>query len=173
MLEGACCSPLPRRGGWSPALPERPFSTVYVTSRVSDVEPRFARRVAGDDDDSRNEIMDAAVEPAPCGVDEVRCLLSEGRATLNGRSASRRPRLCPRRGSVWRQPWDLELPTFRVPEAARKNFLARRCRAFAVRRNPDADLIAELERRNWLSSVQRYARDENAPECIPLRRPST
>jgi CRISPR-associated protein Csx17 len=99
-------------------------------------------------------------------MDEVRFLLSEGRVTLNGRSArdgldfaravaqlgvNRGIRSFQRYGFLKRQG---------------KNFLATQLSRIAVRRNPDADLIAELERRNWLASVQRYARDENAPNAF-------
>ncbi len=120
---------------------------------------------AGDDDDSHNEIW-MPLWAVPCGVDEVRSLLSEGRATLNGRSArdgldfaravaqlgvNRGIRSFQRYGFLKRQG---------------KNFLATPLSRVAVRRNPDADLIAELERRNWLANVQRYARDENAPNAF-------
>jgi len=120
---------------------------------------------AGDDDDSRNEIWMPLWAPA-CGVDEIRSLLSEGRATLNGRSArdgldfaravaqlgvNRGIRSFQRYGFLKRQG---------------KNFLATPLSRIAVHRNPDADLIAELEHRNWLGSVQRYARDENAPNAF-------
>ena len=120
---------------------------------------------ACDDDDSHNEIW-MPLWAAPCGVDEVRSLLSEGRATLNGRSArdgldfaravaqlgvNRGIRSFQRYGFLKRQG---------------KNFLATPLSRIAVRRNPDADLIAELEHRNWLGSVQRYARDENAPNAF-------
>ena len=120
---------------------------------------------AGDDDDSRNEIW-MPLWAVPCGVDEVRSLLSEGRATLNGRPArdgldfaravaqlgvNRGIRSFQRYGFLKRQG---------------KNFLATPLSRVAVRRNPDADLIAELERRNWLAMVQRYARDENAPNAF-------
>lgn len=120
---------------------------------------------AGDDDDSRNEIW-MPLWAVPCGVAEIRSLLSEGRATLNGRSArdgldfaravaqlgvNRGIRSFQRYGFVKRQG---------------KNFLATPLSRIAVRRNPDADLITELERRNWLAAVQRYARDENAPNAF-------
>lgn len=120
---------------------------------------------AGDDDDSRNEIW-MPLWTVPCGVDEICSLLSEGRATLNGRSArdgldfaravaqlgvNRGIRSFQRYGFLKRQG---------------KNFLATPLSRIAVRRNPDADLIAELERRNWFASVQRYARDENAPNAF-------
>lgn len=120
---------------------------------------------AGDDDDSRNEIW-MPLWAVPCGVDEVRSLLSEGRATLNGRSArdgldfaravaqlgvNRGIRSFQRYGFLKRQG---------------KNYLATPLSRITMRRNPDADLIAELERRNWLAMVQRYARDENAPNAF-------
>jgi CRISPR-associated protein Csx17 len=119
----------------------------------------------GDDDDSRNEIW-MPLWAVPCGADEVRSLLSEGRATLNGRSArdgldfaravaqlgvNRGIRSFQRYGFLRRQG---------------KNFLATPLSRIAVRRNPDADLIVELERRNWLATVQHYARDENAPNAF-------
>lgn len=120
---------------------------------------------AGDDNDSRNEIW-MPLWAVPCGVDEIRSLLSEGRTTLNGRPArdgldfaravaqlgvNRGIRSFQRYGFLKRQG---------------KNFLATPLSRIAVRRNPDADLIAELERRNWLATVQRYARDENAPNAF-------
>jgi CRISPR-associated protein Csx17 len=120
---------------------------------------------AGDDDDSRNEIW-MPLWTVACGLNEVRSLLSEGRATLNGRSArdgldfaravaqlgvNRGIRSFQRYGFLKRQG---------------KNFLATPLSRVAVRRNPDADLIAELEQRNWLAAVQRYARDENAPNAF-------
>ncbi len=119
----------------------------------------------GDDNDSRNEMW-MPLWAVPCGVEEILCLLSEGRATLNGRSArdgldfaravaqlgvNRGIRSFQRYGFLKRQG---------------KNFLATPLSRVAVRRNPDADLIAELERRSWLAGVQRYARDENAPNAF-------
>lgn len=120
---------------------------------------------AGDDNDSRNEIW-MPLWAVPCAVNEVRFLLSEGRATLNGRSArdgldfaravaqlgvNRGIRSFQRYGFLKRQG---------------KNFLATPLSRIAVRRNTETDLIAELERRNWLATVQRYARDENAPNAF-------
>lgn len=120
---------------------------------------------AMDDDDSRNEVW-MPLWAAPCRIDEIRSLLAEGRATLDGRSArdgldfaravaqlgvNRGIRSFQRYGFLKRQG---------------KNFLATPLSRIAVSRNPDADLITELEHRNWLGSVQRYARDENAPNAF-------
>ncbi|MBA2591818.1 MAG: type I-U CRISPR-associated protein Csx17 [Pseudomonadota bacterium] len=120
---------------------------------------------AGDDDDSRNEIW-MPLWTTPCGVDEVRSLLSEGRATLNGRAA--RDGLDFAR-AVARLGVNRGIQSFQrygFLKRQGKNFLATPLSRVAVRRNPDADLIAELEHRNWLASVQRYASDENAPNAV-------
>lgn len=120
---------------------------------------------AGDDGDSRNEIW-MPLWAAPCSVDEVRSLLSEGRATLNGHSA--RDGLDFARAvaqlGVYRGIRSFQRYGFLKRQG--KNFLATPLSRIAVRRNPDTDLITELERRNWLATVQRYARDESAPNAF-------
>jgi CRISPR-associated protein Csx17 len=161
MLEGAvlfAASAVRRLESGDRAILSAPF---VVRSRMGTEGAASAR----DDDDSRNEIW-MPLWAVPCGVDEIRSLLSEGRATLNGRSArdgldfaravaqlgvNRGIRSFQRYGFLKRQG---------------KNFLATPLSRIAVHRNPDADLIAELERRNWLATVQRYARDENAPNAF-------
>ena len=99
-------------------------------------------------------------------MDEVRSLLGEGRATLNGRSvrdgldfARAVAQLGVNRGIQ-------SFQRYGFLKRQGKNFLATPLSRIVVRRNPDADLINELERRNWLASVQRYARDENAPNAF-------
>ena len=120
---------------------------------------------AGDDDDSRNEIW-MPLWTAPCGVDEVRSLLSEGRATLNGRSARDGLDFARAVAQLGVNRGIQSFQRYGFLKRQGKNFLATPLSRIAVRRNPDADLIAELERRNWLASVQRYARDENAPNAF-------
>lgn len=118
-----------------------------------------------DDSDSRNEIW-MPLWATPCSLDEVRSLLSEGRATLNGHSA--RDGLDFARAAA-QLGVDRGIKSFQRYGFLRrqgKNYLATPLSRIAVRRNPDADLITELERRNWLGSVQRYARDENAPNAF-------
>lgn len=161
MLEGAvlfAASAVRRLESGDRAILSAPF---VVRSRMG----TEGAASASDDGDSRNEIW-MPVWTVPCGVDELRSLLGEGRATLDGRSArdgldfaravaqlgvNRGIRSFQRYGFLKRQG---------------KNFLATPLSRVAVRRNPDADLIGELERRNWLATVQRYARDENAPNAF-------
>ena len=120
---------------------------------------------AGDDADARGEIW-MPLWSAPSTLEELRCLVAEGRAALNGRPA--RDGLDFAR-AVAQLGVDRGIAGFQ-----RYGFLMRSGKAFlatplnrvAVRRNPDADLITELERRNWLGSVQRYARDDNAPNAF-------
>lgn len=119
---------------------------------------------AGDDADARGEIW-MPLWTAPCSADELRCLLAEGRAAVNTRPA--RDGLDFAR-AVAQLGVDRGIASFQ-----RYGFLMRSGKAFlaaplnrvAVRRNPDADLINDLERRNWLGAVQRYARDDNAPNA--------
>ena len=161
MLEGAvlfAASAARRMEFGDRAILSAPF---VVRSRIGTEGAASAR----DDDDSRNEIW-MPLWSVPCGLDEIRSLLNEGRATLNGRSArdgldfaravakfgvNRGIRSFQRYGFLRRQG---------------KNFLATPLSRIAVRRNPDADLITELERHNWLGLVQRYARDETAPNAF-------
>ena len=120
---------------------------------------------AGDDDDSRNEVW-MPLWAAPCGLDEVRSLLSEGRATLNGRSARDGLDFARAVAQLGVNRGIREFQRYGFLKRQGKNFLATPLSRVAVHRNPDSDLIADLERRNWLASVQRYARDENAPNAF-------
>lgn len=120
---------------------------------------------AGDDDDSRNEIW-MPLWAVPCGVAEIRSLLSEGRATLNGRSARDGLAFARAVAQLGVNRGIRSFQRYGFLKRQGKNFLATPLSRIAVRRNLDADLIAELERRNWLATVQRYARDENAPNAF-------
>jgi CRISPR-associated protein Csx17 len=118
-----------------------------------------------DDNDSRGEIWMPLWSRAFV-LSELRCLLTEGRAALDGKPA--RDGLDFAR-AVAQLGVDRGIDSFQ-----RYGFLMRSGKAFLatplnrveVRRNVDADLIGNLERRNWLASVQRYARDENAPNAF-------
>jgi CRISPR-associated protein Csx17 len=120
---------------------------------------------AGDDDDSRNEIW-MPLWVVPCGVDELRSLLSEGRATLNGRAARDGLDFARAVAQLGINRGIESFQRYGFLKRQGKTFLATPLSRIAVRRNYDADLITELERRNWLASVQRYARDENAPNAF-------
>lgn len=161
MLEGAvlfAASTVRRLESSDRAILSAPF---VVRSRLAS----SGAASAGDDDDSRNELW-LPLWAAPFGLDEVRCLLSEGRATLNGRAvrdgldfARAVAQLGVNRGIQGFQ-------RYGFLKRQGKNFLATPLSRIPVRRNPEADLIVELERRNWLASVQRYARDANAPAAF-------
>ncbi len=118
-----------------------------------------------DDDDSRHELW-VPLWASPIGVEEVRSLLSEGRATVNGRAV--RDGLDFARAVV-QFGVNRGIRSFQRYAFLRrqgKNFLATPLSRIVVRRSPDADLITELDRRNWLASVQQYARDETAPKAF-------
>jgi CRISPR-associated protein Csx17 len=103
---------------------------------------------------------------APFSLDELRSLLTEGRAALNGKPT--RDGLDFAR-AVARFGVDRGIDGFQrygFLMRSGKAFLATPLNRIKVQRNPDADIISELEYRNWLASVQRYARDENAPNAF-------
>ncbi len=120
---------------------------------------------AGDDDDSRNEIW-MPLWTVRCSADEVCFLLSEGRATLNGRSARDGLDFARAVAQLGVNRGIHSFQRYGFLRRQGKNFLATPLSRIAVRPNPDADLISELERRSWLASVQRHARDKNAPNSF-------
>ncbi len=161
MLEGAvlfAASTARRMDSTEATALAAPFT---VRSRVGTV----GSAGAGDDTSSRGEIW-LPLWAAPCSAEELRCLLAEGRAVVNARAA---------RDGVDFARAVAQLGVDRgINSFQRYGFLMRSGKAYlatplnriTVRRNPDADLINELERHNWLGSVQRYARDENAPNAF-------
>jgi CRISPR-associated protein Csx17 len=120
---------------------------------------------AGDDDDSRDEVWMPLWE-VPCGVDELRALLSEGRATLNGRSARDGLDFARSVAQLGVNRGIRSFQRFGFLKRQGKNYLATPLSRVPVRRNANADLIVDLERRNWLVNVQRYARDMNAANAF-------
>lgn len=120
---------------------------------------------AGDDDDSRNEVW-MPLWQVPCGVDEIRALLSEGRATLNGRSARDGLDFARSVAQLGVNRGIRSFQRFGFLKRQGKNYLATPLSRVPVRRNADADLIADLERRNWLVNVQQHARDKNAANAF-------
>jgi len=161
MLEGAVlfsASTARKLESGDPAILAAPFT---VRSRAGTA----GSASAVDDEDARGEIW-MPLWSTPFSIDELRCLLSEGRAALNGK---------PTRDGLDFARAVAGLGVDRgIDSFQRYGFLMRSGKAFLatplnrikVQRNPDADLISELERRNWLASVQRYARDENAPNAF-------
>lgn len=120
---------------------------------------------ADDDGDSRRELW-MPLWGNPMSLQELASLLAEGRAAVHGRSA--------RDGLDFARAIALlgvdrginEFQRYAILKRQGKNHLATPLNRIAVRRNADADLIADLERRDWLSNVQRYARDDNASNAF-------
>jgi CRISPR-associated protein Csx17 len=161
MLEGAVlfgASTARRLESGDPSILTAPFT---VRSRAGTA----GAGSSSDDGDARGEIW-MPVWSSPFSIDELRCLLTEGRSALNGK---------PTRDGLDFARAVAQLGVDRgIDSFQRYGFLMRSGKAFLatplnrikVRRNVDADLISDLERRHWLASVQRYARDDNAPNAF-------
>lgn len=123
----------------------------------------------GDEGNARAEFW-APLWPDPVGLPELSALLAEGRATLGRRPA--RDGLDFAR-AVSRLGVDRGLTAFQ-----RYAFLMRSGKAYfatplnriSVRRNPDADLIDELDTHRWLSRFRSHARREGANRVLSLAR---
>jgi CRISPR-associated protein Csx17 len=158
MLEGAllfAAAAVRRLESSSGAVLSAPFT---VRSRLS-TEGAGAQ---SDDADARGEIWMPLWRDF-WTIEEAFALFSEGRAALGIRPA--RDGLDFAR-AVARLGVDRGIRSFQ-----RFGFLMRSGKAFlatplarvTVRRNADADLIDDLEHRDWLAQVQRYARDDKTP----------
>lgn len=161
MLEGAvllAASAARRLESSSAAVLSAPFT---VRSRLS----TEGAAAGSDDSEARGEIW-MPLWTDYLTIEELTALFGEGRSALRTRLA--RDGLDFAR-AVARLGVDRGIRSFQ-----RFGFLMRSGKAFlatplarvAVRRNPDADLIDDLERGDWLGQVQRYARDDNAPGAL-------
>jgi len=161
MLEGAtlfAASAVRRLESNDASVLSMPF-TVY--GRLGNV----GATIAGDDKESRDEIW-MPIWKAPSSLIEVSCLLAEGRVALNGRNARDGLDFARAVAQLGVNRGIESFQRYGFLKRQGKNYLATPLSRVAVHRNPDADLINELERRNWLGSVQRYARDENSPNAF-------
>lgn len=158
MLEGAllfAASAVRRLESGSAAVLSAPFT---VRSRVSTA----GAAASSDDGDARGEIW-VPIWHAHLSLEELLAVFAEGRAAIGTRPA--RDGLDFAR-AVARLGVDRGIGAFQ-----RYGFLMRSGKAFLatplsrvpVRRNAQADLIDELERREWLGRVQRVAREDKAP----------
>lgn len=102
----------------------------------------------------------------PVRFDELKTMFSEGRATLGARTIANGLDFARALAGFGVDRGLTSFQRFAFLMRNGQSFFATALDRYRVKRNPDADLIAELERRNWLGSVQRYARDENAPNAF-------
>ncbi|PZP65100.1 MAG: type I-U CRISPR-associated protein Csx17 [Azospira oryzae] len=161
MLEGAvllAASAARRLESSSAAVLSAPFT---VRSRLA----TGGTTAFGDDTEARGEIW-MPLWPSPICIEEVLSLFAEGRAALGTRPARDGldfaravARLGVDRGIAAYQRYAFVM-------RSGKAFLATPLSRLAVRRNPQADLIDELEQREWLAYVQRHARDDKAPNAF-------
>ncbi|MBX3120926.1 MAG: type I-U CRISPR-associated protein Csx17 [Fimbriimonadaceae bacterium] len=102
----------------------------------------------------------------PVGLGELKTMFSEGRATLGARTIANGLDFTRALTGLGIDRGLTSFQRFAFLMRNGQSFFATALDRYRVKRNPDADLIAQLERRNWLASVQRYARDENAPNAL-------
>ncbi|MFZ5655397.1 MAG: type I-G CRISPR-associated protein Cas8g1/Csx17 [Pseudomonadota bacterium] len=161
MLEGAvlfAASAVRRLESSNAALLSAPFT---VRSRAGTV----GNAAAGDDADARGEIW-MPLWAKPFTLTELGALFSEGRAALGVRPVQdglEFARAVAKLG-VDRGITDFQRYGFLMRSG--KAFLATPLTRVPVRRNPQADLIDDLDRTDWLSRVQRLGRDHNAPNAF-------
>lgn len=102
----------------------------------------------------------------PVGFDELKTMFSEGRVTLGARAILNGLDFARALAGLGVDRGLTSFQRFAFLMRNGQSFFATALDRYRVKRNTDADLIAELEHRNWLGSVQRYARDENAPNAF-------
>lgn len=163
MLEGAvlfAATSVRRLESSGDALVSAPFT---VVSRLGTTGSTAGSDAAG----SRGEIW-MPLWSEYWRIEDATALLAEGRAAIGARLA--RDGLDFAR-AVARLGVDRGIQSFQrfaFVERAGRAFLATPLERVAVRRNADADLIDDLERRGWLAQIQRYASDQNAPGTFRL-----
>jgi CRISPR-associated protein Csx17 len=161
MLEGAvllAASAARRLESSNAAVLSAPFT---VRSRLT----TGGAAAFGDDSEARGEIW-MPLWASPFCIEELISLFAEGRVALGARPA--RDGLDFAR-AVARLGVDRGIAAFQryaFVMRSGKAFLATPLARVPVRRNLQADLIDELEQREWLASVQRYARDDKAPNAF-------
>jgi CRISPR-associated protein Csx17 len=102
----------------------------------------------------------------PVGLDELKTMFSEGRVTLGARAIANGLDFARALAGFGIDRGLTSFQRFAFLMRNGQSFFATALDRYRVKRNPDADLIADLEHRNWLGSVQHYARDDNAPNAF-------
>jgi CRISPR-associated protein Csx17 len=102
----------------------------------------------------------------PCCLDELRALLSEGRVTVGRRTAETGLDFARAISSFGVDRGISNFQRFAFLMRNGQSFFAAPMERFQVHRNPAVDLIADLDQDGWLRRVQRYARDDKAPNTF-------
>ncbi|MCI0352911.1 MAG: type I-U CRISPR-associated protein Csx17 [Acidobacteriales bacterium] len=102
----------------------------------------------------------------PTSYDELCCLLTEGRASINGRSARDGLDFARAIAQLGVDRGIKSFQRFGFLKRFGKAYLAAPLARVPVHRNENADLIDDLEKRGWLRAVQQYARGKLAPDSI-------
>lgn len=161
MLEGAmlfAASAVRRLESDDPSILSAPF-TVYERLGTS------GAATAVDDTDSRREVW-MPLWSRPCSLDEVGAFLGEGRVAVGGRVARDGLDFARAASQLGVDRGIHSFQRYGILKRQGKNHLATPLNRIKVKRNPDADLITDLERHNWLGTVQRYARDDTSPSAF-------
>ncbi|MBI2802515.1 MAG: type I-U CRISPR-associated protein Csx17 [Gammaproteobacteria bacterium] len=143
-----------------PGMLSAPFT---VTSRVSGVGSANLR---DESEKLTNGEIWMPIWSAPASYDEIRCLFTEGRAAVNGRSARDGLDFARAVAQLGVDRGIHSFQRFGFLKRFGKTYLAAPLARLPVRRNEDADLIADLEKRRWLRSVQQYACGKFAPDSF-------
>lgn len=101
-----------------------------------------------------------------CPLDEIRSLFSEGRATLKGRVVSKGLDFARAIAQLGIDRGISQFQRFSFLMRNGQSFFATPIERYEVCRNPQADLIDDLDRNDWLSRVQRLGRDDKAPNAF-------
>lgn len=161
MLEGAvllAASAVRRIEYSSAAVLSAPFT---VRSRAGTV----GSAAGGDDSDSRGEIW-MPLWDRPFSLAELSALLSEGRAALGTRPAQDGLDFARAVAKLGVERGIKEFQRYGFLMRSGKAFLATPLVRVPVRRNASADLIDNLDRHDWLTRVQRYARDDKTTNAF-------
>lgn len=102
----------------------------------------------------------------PSSLDELQTLFSEGRVTIGRRPAMTGLDFARAISSFGVDRGIDSFQRFSFLMRNGQSFFATPMERFIVSRNPATDLITDLELAGWLWSVQRYARDERAPNAL-------
>jgi CRISPR-associated protein Csx17 len=162
MLEGAVvfAASATRRLGASvdPGSLSYPF-TVRTTSAAG------AGAALSDESDARGEVW-LPLWDRSASLIEIRCLLSEGRATLGRRSAQDGLDFARAVATLGVNRGVAAFQRFGLLQRSGKAYVAAPMSRVRVQHNPRADLLNDLDRGAWLTSFRRFARSANAPSRL-------